>query len=46
MFDAHETEDCPIQISDAEVNQVIRKLQPGVRPYCDICEGAYVIFKK
>lgn len=42
IFDAHETEDCPVQVTDADVNNVIRTLQPGARPYCDICEGIII----
>lgn len=44
VFDLHETEDCPVQMTDTDVavrdvsgNRVL----PEQRPYCDICEGSY-----
>ncbi|KAK6746226.1 hypothetical protein RB195_012380 [Necator americanus] len=38
-FDKHETEDCPKQVSEAEVHPVTKKAPPPPREYCDYCEA-------
>lgn len=41
-FDAHDTEDCPLQCSDVDLPAPDKKKErklPPPRKYCDICEG-------
>lgn len=50
IFDAHETEDCPLQASDSpppppaygssrEGTDIKERVLPPPRKYCEICEG-------
>ena len=39
IFDAHDTEDCPIQCNEPEVRPNSVKSKPPPRPYCETCEG-------
>lgn len=47
IFDAHETEDCPTQcsdpIEDSGQGSNAKYRRGEVRPYCDGCEGLYLI---
>ncbi|GLV32318.1 Cytoplasmic linker protein 190 [Carabus blaptoides fortunei] len=38
VFDLHETEDCPVQMTDAVRDVSGNRMVPEQRPYCDICE--------
>ena len=43
MFDAHETEDCPLQSTDQNGDASSGSKSQGQvgkeRPYCEVCEG-------
>jgi CAP-Gly domain-containing linker protein 1 len=48
MFDAHETEDCPVQSGEVDLPAPPRKSKkerklPAPRMYCDNCEGEKII---
>lgn len=47
-FDLHETEDCPTQGDDEpHTNRQLEKdpkEKPPPRPYCEICEGKYLVY--
>ena len=45
IFDAHETEDCPKQSSDAQPAAPKTKSKPQPRSYCETCEGEFFFFK-
>ena len=49
VFDSHETEDCPLQSNDQNGDTSSGSKKNGQigkeRPYCDICEGVFLIRK-